>query len=112
MQANFENRMTVKTMEIIGLKEFIFALLKLIAIFIPIVLMVLDISPVESICNFFKQLKNHHKSIETIEPPYGLQPFLGVDRSSPYDLCEWDNGFFNSDVYNSNKPYKTNGLNK
>lgn len=112
MQVNFENRMAVKTMEIIGLKEFIFALLKLIAVFTPFVLMIFDISPVESICNFFKQLKIHHMSIETIEPPYGLQPFLGVDRSSPYDLCEWDNGFFNSDVYNSNKPYKTNGLNK
>lgn len=81
-------------MEIIGLKEFIFSFLKLTAVFTPFVLMFFDI------CNFFNQLKNHHKNIDVIEPPYGLQPFLGVQREPSENIVTIpDNGFFNGENY-------------
>ena len=61
---------------------------------------IFDINPIESICNFFNQLKNHHKNIDVIEPPYGLQPFLGVQREPSENIVIIpDNGFFNGENY-------------
>ncbi len=45
-------------------------------------------------------LEKKRKKDDTIEPPYGLQPFLGVQREPSENIVTIsDNGFFNGENY-------------
>lgn len=53
-------------------------------------------------CRLIKVLASSilEKKDDTIEPPYGLQPFLGVQREPSDNIVTIsDNGFFNGENY-------------